>query len=285
MHAIDSGATDDRRAIATYLVLTLALSAIFWTIMIRAGTLGAGGGLYVMLLMWCPGVAGIAAQLIHHRTLRGLGWKWGSTRDQFISYFLPVLYGGIVYGLVWTTGLGTFEAGRVPAGGLARFLGVVATTGFLQSLLFATGEEIGWRGFLVPHLSRVTSFRNTALISGVVWSVWHWPLLLFADYNAGTAAWFGLACFSTMVIGISFAMAWLRLHSGSLWTGAILHATHNLWIQGVFDRVTGDTGPTEWIIGEFGIGLAVVLAFIGWVAWRYRERVTPDLRARNLTAG
>jgi hypothetical protein len=71
-----------------------------------------------------------------------------------------------------------------------------------------------------------------------------------------------------MVIGISFVMAWLRLHSGSLWTGAILHATHNLWIQGVFDRVTGDTGPTEWIIGEFGIGLAIALAILGWLAWR-----------------
>jgi CAAX protease family protein len=124
----------------------------------------------------------------------------------------------------------------------------------------------------VPHLARVTSFRNTALISGIVWSVWHWPLLLFADYNAGTAAWFGVACFSAMVIGISFTMAWLRLHSGSLWTGAILHAAHNLWIQSVFDRLTGDTGPTEWIIGEFGIGLAVVLPIIGWIAWRFRDR-------------
>ncbi|MGH7507156.1 MAG: CPBP family glutamic-type intramembrane protease, partial [Longimicrobiales bacterium] len=248
MHAAGTGVATvatvaaDRRAIVTYLLLTLALSAIFWTIMIRAGTLGVGGGIFVLLLMWCPGVSGLASQLIHHRTLRGLGWHWGSTRDQLISYFLPVLYGGVVYGMVWATGLGVFESARIPAGGMARFLAVVATLGFLQSLLSATGEEIGWRGFLVPHLSRVTSFRNTALISGGVWAVWHWPILLFADYNAGTVWWFGLACFSIMVVGLSFAMAWLRLHSGSLWTGAILHATHNLYIQGVFDRVTVDSG-------------------------------------------
>jgi membrane protease YdiL (CAAX protease family) len=268
MRTTRSGRTDDRRAIKTYLLLVLTLSAVFWILIIRAGTLEANGGLYVALLMWCPGVAGLATQWICHGTLRGLGWRWGSTRDQLISYLLPVLYGGLVYGLVWITGLGSFDESQLPAGGLARFLGSVVTAGFVQSLIFATGEEIGWRGFLVPHLSRVTSFRNTALISGAIWSIWHWPVLLFADYNAGTAAWFALACFTIMVIGISFVMAWLRLHSGSLWTGAILHATHNLWIQGVFDRVTGDTGPTEWIIGEFGIGLAIALAILGWLAWR-----------------
>jgi membrane protease YdiL (CAAX protease family) len=269
-----AGTSKDRRAIATYLGLTVALSAIFWTIMIRAGTLAVGGGFYVLLLMWCPGVAGMATQLIHYRTLRGLGWRWGSTRDQLIAYILPVLYGGVVYGLVWVAGLGAFNQGEIPEGGLVRFLAMVATLGFVQSMLSATGEEIGWRGFLVPHLARVTNFRNTSLISGIIWSMWHWPLLLFADYNAGTPAWFSLLCFSAMVIGISFAMAWLRLHSGSLWTGAILHATHNLWIQGVFDRFTGDTGPVEWITGEFGGGLAIAIVLVGWIAWRHRSRVT-----------
>jgi len=280
-----SATVKDRRAIATYLVLTLALSAIFWTIMIRAGTLEVGGGFYVLLLMWCPGGAGIATQLVHHRTLRGLGWRWGSTRDQRISYILPVLYGGGVYGLVWATGLGAFDADRIPDGGLVRFLAMTATVGFLQSMLSATGEEIGWRGFLVPHLARVTSFRNTGLISGIIWSMWHWPLLLFADYNAGTPAWFGLLCFTAMVISISFAMAWLRLHSGSLWTGAVLHAAHNLWIQGVFDRFTADSGPTEWITGEFGVGLVIALGLVGWIAWRYRDRLTPAhevARARHV---
>jgi CAAX protease family protein len=85
VHATEADEADDRRAIATYLILTLGLSAIFWTIVIRAGTLEVRGGLYVMLLMWCPGVAGIASQLIHTRSLRGLGWKWGSTRDQLIG--------------------------------------------------------------------------------------------------------------------------------------------------------------------------------------------------------
>lgn len=238
--------------------------------MIRAGSLEVAGGIFVLFLMWCPGVAGIATQLLFHRSLRGLGWTLGSSRDQFLSYFLPLLYGGVVYGLVWATGLGILDGARLPPRGAPRFLALAATLGFLGSLLSATGEEIGWRGFLVPRLARITSFRNTALISGGAWALWHWPILLFADYNAGTVWWYGVACFTIMVLGLGFVMAWLRLHSGSLWTGAVLHAAHNLYIQGVFERLTADAGPTEWITGEFGIGLALATSVLGWLAWRHR---------------
>ena len=97
------------------------------------------------------------------------------------------------------------------------------------------------RGFLVPELAKATSFTKLSLISGVIWAAWHSPILLFADYNAGTNRWYALACFSVMVVSISFVFAWMRLKSGSLWTGAILHASHNLFVQGVFDQLMRDT--------------------------------------------
>jgi membrane protease YdiL (CAAX protease family) len=138
----------------------------------------------------------------------------------------------------------------------------------------ALGEEIGWRGFLVPQLAKVTSFTNVSLLSGLVWSAWHYPILLFADYNSGTPAWFGLTCFTVMVVGISFVFAWMRLKSGSLWTGMFLHASHNLWIQGIFDPLTTDTGKTRFVIGEFGIGLAGAAVVVAFVTWQRRGEVS-----------
>ena len=96
------------------------------------------------------------------------------------------------------------------------------------------------------------------------------PLLVGSDYNAGTPAWFALPCFMVSVTGIAVVMAWLRLRSGSLWPAALLHATHNALIQGVFDKSTVDTGPTPWITSEFGIGLAVVATVAGVYFWRRR---------------
>jgi membrane protease YdiL (CAAX protease family) len=133
------------------------------------------------------------------------------------------------------------------------------------------GEEIGWRGLLVPELAREYTFTATALISGGIWALWHFPIILFADYiTPGLPGWFALICFTVMVLGISFAFAWLRLKSGSLWTAVLLHASHNLFIQTIFTPLTQDSGATSYWIDEFGIGLALAAAVVAFLFWRRR---------------
>ena len=128
----------------------------------------------------------------------------------------------------------------------------------IGSLITATGEEIGWRGVFVPELAKVTTFPKLSLISGAVWAVWHLPIILFSDYNMqGIPKWYAAVMFTIMVLGISFAFAWLRLKSGSLWTAAILHASHNLFIQAIFTPLTLQNKITPFIIDEFGVGLAL----------------------------
>ncbi|HXO18624.1 MAG TPA: CPBP family intramembrane glutamic endopeptidase, partial [Thermoanaerobaculia bacterium] len=145
-----------------------------------------------------------------------------------------------------------------------------ATAGLLPSIVFALGEELGWRGFLVPELARMTSFTKTALISGAAWSVYHFPLILFANYNNGTPKGYALLVFTWMVVAVSFVIAWLRLKSGSLWTAVILHASHNLFIQDIFDPLTKDRGITKYVTTEFGVGLALVYSVAAWYCWRRR---------------
>jgi hypothetical protein len=65
----------------------------------------------------------------------------------------------------------------------------------------------------------------------------------------------------------------MRLKSGSLWTGVLLHASHNLFIQGFFDPLTTDTGRTKYIIGEFGAGLALVSIAFAIYFWTRRKEV------------
>jgi hypothetical protein len=68
------------------------------------------------------------------------------------------------------------------------------------------------------------------------------PILLFADYNSGTPAWFSIPCFCALIIGLSIIMTWLRLASNSVWPCAILHASHNVFIQVFFTPLTGARG-------------------------------------------
>ena len=257
-----------KKELATFLILTFALSSVFYVILGRAGTLGLGGGRYVLMLMWCPGVSALVTRWVYQRNLRGEGWRWGEHRYAILAYVLPIVYASVAYGAVWLTGFGALDLSRFHTG-ILRFL----LLGTFFSISSALGEEIGWRGFLVPKLAEGYSFTRTAFTSGIIWSAWHVPLIIAADYNGGTPTWYSIACFVVMVVGISFPFAWIRLRSKSLWPAAILHASHNLFIQGFFDRVTVDTGITKYLVSEFGAALAVVAVITGYVFWRLRTQL------------
>lgn len=263
---------DARRGeLAVFGGLTLALSLIFYVWIVGGGGLGAGGGLAVVGLMWCPGAAALATTWWSRRSVGGLGWRRGPWRYWLYGYLAPILYAGVVYVLLWSSGVGALDAEVAARLTPAKWL--LFLPGSLMSCATALGEEIGWRGFLTPRLHARYGYVRSTLLTGFVWAAWHYPLLLAADYNAGTPWWYGLACFTLLVVGISFLFAWLRLASGSVWPAMLLHGSHNLWIQGFFDRLTADTGPTEWWSGEFGAGLALAALAVAWIAVAaYRRR-------------
>lgn len=273
--------------IITFLVLTFALSSIFYFLIAAAGSTRAGGGLYEFALMWCPGVAALVTQFAFQRNLRGLGWRLPQRRFLAIAYLLPVLYGLVAYGVVWLTGLGGFSPDQLaatigpqigyqptsPVLFAAIYILIAATALMIPGILSALGEEIGWRGLLVPELAKTTTFTRTALLSGIIWVIWHLPLILFSDYNNGVPAWFGITCFAVMVMGFSFVFAWLRMKSGSLWVAVLLHASHNVWIKNVFTPLTSNIGITAYIIDEFGIALVIAFALLALYFWTKRAEL------------
>jgi len=275
------------RALFLYLLLVFAFSSVFYFLIISGGALGGGHGLYVTGLMWCPGIAAMVTTLLSGRKISGLGWRWGQSKYQWRSYLTPLLYTAIAYIIIWSVGWGGFYNKEFVAG-LAKSFGwsglpdgaiicfyllIAGTIGMVRSMATALGEEIGWRGFLVPELYNRLGYTKTSLLTGCIWSVWHYPILLFADYNSGTPAWYGLTCFTVMVISISFVFTWFRMKSGSLWTGVLLHASHNLFIQSIFSPLTKDTGNTKYYIDEFGIVLPVVCIFFAVWYWRKRKEL------------
>lgn len=275
-----------RMQVLIYVVLVFAFSSLFYFLILHSGSLSNGRGMYVLGLMWCPALAGMLTLRLHGRSIAQLGWKWGETKYQIQSWFIPLLYASIAYAIVWVAGFGAFgnpeyldalvrqmHLGGSPWISIGVGIFLTGTYGLVRSVSSALGEEIGWRGFLVPELSKTTSFTLTSLISGMVWSLWHYPILIYGDYNAGTPTWYGLTCFTVMVVSGSFIFAWMRLKSGSLWTGAILHASHNLYIQAIFTPLTRNTGRTAWYIDEFGCVLPLVTVAFAVYFWSRRREL------------
>jgi membrane protease YdiL (CAAX protease family) len=90
----------------------------------------------------------------------------------------------------------------------------------------ALGEELGWRGFAVPHLQDTRSALSASLIVGLVWGMWHLPLFL-VNTNSRPLALFPL--FVLSVVAISVLLSWLyNSTAGSMLLVVLLHATANL---------------------------------------------------------
>lgn len=277
------------KKIALFYALTLCFSGVFDAFVLHAGKMDAGNLLFVTGAMWSPALAAFATKATFGEKIRDLPWKWGPARYPWLGYLIPIAYTLPVYLVVWLGGLGGFaDADFVkrtadqfgwsnfpPGLTLTLFILLTATLGLVGKMSRALGEEIGWRGFLVPELAKVVGFPAVGIISGLLWAAYHYPVLLFADYNAATPPWYALSCFTVMVVADSFILAWLTLRSGSLWPAAIFHGSHNLFIQSIFSPLTRDTGPTNYIIDEFGIGLVVTITVAAIVLCRRPRSGSP----------
>lgn len=285
-----------RARVIIYLVLTFGFSSVFYTLCIRHGMKEN----YIFGLMWSPAASGILTTLLTKRSFREFGWRPGKFKYLLAGWWIPMAYSFPAYLLVWTTGLGGFPNHEnlehlraflhLPAMGTVPLLiavyAVIATVGVGFSCLSAAGEEIGWRGFLVPELMKFNSFTRTSLIVGIIWSAWHVPLIVWSGYNSGTPSWYAVSCFAIMVISISFVFAWMRLRSGSVWPAVLLHATHNAIIQAYLDTLTVNRSHTNYFTGEFGCAMLPFPIIAAWMVWRRRREVetAPSSHAGEIDA-
>ncbi len=283
------------KQILIFVFLVFAFSSLPYYLVIHAGHLSVGNGVVVSFLMWCPAFAAFATCVLLKIDLATLGWNWRPVRYEVWAYVIPILYALPVYVITWRAISGSFDFSRFadPLGKAFGFpnspratalllaiplysvLGVIGSTGR------ALGEEIGWRGFLLPRLVGQFGFTLGCLISGCIWAVWHYPGLLFADYNAGTQPAYALTCFTLMVIADAYILGWLRLKSGSLWPAAIFHASHNLFIQAIFDDMTAPVGKALYVTTEFGAGLVLTAGAVAIYLWTRRSEVSSGLRSSD----
>ncbi len=264
----------------------LILLIIFTTAISGIPFLTGRQNLSSVLIMWTPGLAAITVSIITKRSLKRIGWRL-SLKWMLAGWLLPVVYATVAYSAVWIFGLGdvpnpTFlERARLTLGmdsGSGLFVIIsafffITIINLLPAAVMALGEEIGWRGFLVPELTGWIGLKKAGWISGIIWGTWHLPGILTGNYaQQGTPLWFQLTCFFILVITTAIILAWLRMKSGSIWPAVIFHATHNGVIQMFYNRITIDTGNTRWFTGEFGFALVPVLILIAVYVFKLMDK-------------
>jgi uncharacterized protein len=233
------------------------------------------GELALLVGMFTPTIAALVMLLLVTRegyTRAGwasLGLHRAGLRAWGLALLLPLLVLGGAYGVLWASGV---ASAALPAGlssaaliQLAlKTLFMIAIGVFLNGTL---GEELGWRGYLLPKLLFLGP-RRALLLSGLLHGIWHLPMILLTPYyhiEANPLIFLPLFLASLTLAGVFYG--WLRLTTGSVWPAAIAHRAINLFWAG-FAAITITTSPllVDYLAGEAGlltlIGIAIVAAVL-----------------------
>lgn len=251
-----------RKAIMVFLTIETIIVCLFSALIIIDGRGLSQNIPYMLVLMFSPAIVAMASSLIVHGNLHGFGWKIGKPKYLWVAYLTPLLYILITYGFALAFGLVNLEPDAANQLGPTEVLQFFLVNILILCVLVA-GEEIGWRGFLLPQLCKITSFAKASAFVGLFWVLVHFPIFIFADYNAGSAPLlFRLVCFSLLAFGVNIAINWLRMRSGSVWTAVLFHATHNSFLQDItpyFEK----TEVSAYILSESGFALALGGVVVG----------------------
>ncbi len=126
--------------------------------------------------------------------------------------------------------------------------------GFIAGTLFALCEEIGWRGYMLPHM-RGFGLVAAMLIVGFLHGLWHLPLLLTTDlYHAGGDPRIVAPLFLVTLTLAGVFYGYLRVTTGSIWPVAGAHAAVNVaWGVSMEVSQTKSAPVLEYIGGESGM--------------------------------
>ena len=190
----------------------------------------------VSLCMFIPLVATLICQKSSKEPLlRGIGIRWKVNRWWFLGWFtFPVIALLTLLFTHWISGIDTHSEimqalgetlpfGPVGATAITLLSGMLA--GATINGLFAFGEEVGWRGYLLKQFEG-RSFLGTAVVIGIIWGLWHAPLILMGHNYPQHPQW-GVLMMVVVCILMSFIIQYFRVKSGSVIVAAIMHGTCN----------------------------------------------------------
>jgi membrane protease YdiL (CAAX protease family) len=244
-----------RRGLAIYFAIVVALSAVIQAVIIsRPGLDGLIAG-----LMLVPTIASVVARLALKEGFSDVSFRFGGRKGAKAivqALIFPLLIGLLAYVIAWTTGLARFDP--PPLGALiAVFAG-----GIVVSLVVVSGEEIGWRGYMLTRLID-SGVPRPVFASGLIWALWHVPLVMAGVYAAGSSPLISAVLLVVGITAFGYVIARMRLETGSVWPAIVLHTAWNSIIIRGFDPATTGSGAMLWV-GESGIltTLALVVAAV-----------------------
>lgn len=242
----------ETKRLGVYLALAFGLTWIIFFIYILSGNIWAADGeisgmdQFVSLGMLCPALAMLLTRYVTREgfavtgkdsMLLGINFKDGKWVYFAIAMFLPWIYIELGSALTLLISPNAFDPHNSELLGLADneraivYIQPLAAIVSGATVSFAAfGEEVGWRGYMLPKMIKLWGIGKAVVIGGIIWGIWHWPLT-YVGHNFGTEyfgyPFTGFAAMCVLCIFMGIILTFVTCKSDSIWPAAILHAINN----------------------------------------------------------
>lgn len=236
-----------RRGVRAFLVLTFALTWLpFLPVLV-------GGPAVPLLMPFAPAIASLVVRRwVTGEGFGGLGLRPDLRRaGPFLLLALgwPLLAMPLAVALASAAGVSAVDAVSVRDVALWTGAALLASPVFL-------GEELGWRGYLQTRILPGRPLQ-AAVVTGVVWAVWHYPLWLTMP---DLPRWMIPAMTVSLVV-MSIFLGWLQAGSGTVWAPSLGHSANNTLEANLGSAVFADRS------GAFAVPPGPVAAIMLAEAW------------------
>ena len=269
------------KALKVFFVLVIVLSITIDILIVKTGN-----SIFYLALMWAPAIGALVANIYEQlaskekfdlkKLLSGLGFRLCNIKYILLGILLPLIYLLIPYIVYWTKYPDNFAYTGVPISLIFKDCLPVMIIGIFGSLISALGEEIGWRGYMVPALNEKYGTKKALLISSLFWCLWHFPLIIFGAYMSDLPLYYQLPMFVLCIFPVGVICGIYALKTSSVWPSAFLHAAHNNYDQSVFQIITrGDN--MFYYVSETGVVTAICVWIIAIIVYLINaKRINKD---------
>jgi membrane protease YdiL (CAAX protease family) len=248
---ISTEKTTTKKRIIIFILFTYVIAWIIFSLIPLCGlTYGEGIATTVILAaaMFAPALSSILTRLITKEGFKKMylhpHFK-GHIKDYLLVFFCTTILlflSGVVYFLIFPamfdSNLTVLKKLAVSSGMNESFAFTIFIISIVQVIVLGPivniiptlGEELGWRGYLLPKLRELFSDRIALIITGIIWGVWHAPVIAMG-HNYGKDyigyPWVGILAMIIFCVVLGIIEGYVSIKFESAIPAAMIHSTVN----------------------------------------------------------
>ncbi len=271
----------EKKRLFIFIALAVVIAwSVFMLIPILGMTYGQGSSIFILAAaMFAPALSSILTRLITKEGFKSMYLRpnfKGHIKTYLLVYFGPTVLLFLSMALYFLIFPNSFDphftilqqassaqgtAGMSSGSILILQVLVIVFAGPIINIIPTMGEELGWRGYLLPKLRRLMSDRAALVVTGIIWGLWHAPVIAMG-HNYGTDywgfPWLGILAMTVFCIVLGIIEGYVSIKLKSAIPAAMIHSLVN----------AGAALPLYFIKGEYNVllgpaitGLVAIIPF------------------------